>query len=59
MRTKLEGTVYYNSIVNMLKVHLCPSHIEKVLRLPDAVSSDVLNNASVQITLTVSGSGRY
>ena len=37
-----------------LKIHLCLSHIGQVLRLPGAVSPDVLLFASLRITLTVS-----
>ena len=37
-----------------LNIHLCPSHIGHVLRLPGAVSPDVLNFESLRITLTVS-----
>ena len=45
--------MYHNNIVDMLKIHLCPSHIGQVLKLPGAVSLDVLHNTSLQITLTV------
>ena len=64
-RPKFGGPVYHNNIVGTLKIHLCPSHIGKVLRLPGAVSLDVLHFASLRITLTVpdyinsSRSGRY
>ena len=37
----------------MLNIHLCPSNIQQVLKLPDAVSPDVLHNTSLRITLTV------
>ena len=47
-RPKLEGPVYHNNIVGILKIHLCPSHIGHVLRLSGAVSSDVLRFASLQ-----------
>ena len=52
-RPKLGGPVYHNNIVGTLKIHLCPSHIGQVLRLPGAVSLDVLHFASIQMTLTV------
>ena len=45
--------MYHNIIMGMLKIHLCLSHIGQVLRLPGAVSTDMLHNASLQITLTV------
>ena len=45
--------MYHNNIVGTLKIHLCPSHIWQVLRLPGAVSPDVLRFASLLITLTV------
>ena len=48
LRPKLVGPVYHNnSIVSMLKIHLCPLHIGQVLRLPGAVSLDVLHFASL------------
>ena len=47
--------MYHNNIVGMLKIHLCPSHIGQVLRLPGAVSPDVLYDASLWIALTVPG----
>ena len=37
LRPRLGGLVYHNNIVCMLKIHLCPSHIGHVLRLPGAV----------------------
>ena len=40
-RPKLGGPVVYNNIVGSLKIHLCPSYIGQVLRLPGAVSPDV------------------
>ena len=43
--------VYHNNIVGTLMIH--PSHIGQVLRLPGAVSLDVLHNASFWVTLTV------
>ena len=52
-RPKLGGPVVYNNIVGSLKIHLCPSYIGQVLRLPGAVSRDVLPFASLWITLTV------
>ena len=52
-RPKLGGSVYNNNIVGTLRIHLCLSHIGQVLRLPDAVSPDVLRFASLRITLTV------
>ena len=52
-RPKLAGPVYHNNIIGTLKIHLCSSHIGQVLRLPAAVSSDVLRFASLRITLTV------
>ena len=53
-RLKIGGPVYHNNtIVGTLRIHLCPSHIRHVLRLPGAVSPDVLRFASLQITLTV------
>ena len=42
-----------NNVIGSLTTHLCPSHIGQVLRLPGAVSPDVLHNASFPITLTV------
>ena len=45
--------MYHNNIVGTLKVYFCSSHIEHVLRLPSAVSPDMLYFASLQITLTV------
>ena len=36
-----------------LKIHLSPSHIGQVVRLPGAVSPDAMYNASLRITLTV------
>ena len=44
----------HKKIVGMLKIHLGPSHIGHVLRLPGAVSPDVLHNVSLRIALTVS-----
>ena len=52
-RPKLEGSVYHNNIVGMLKIHLCPSHIGQVLRLSGAVSLDALHFESLRITLAV------
>ena len=52
-RPKLGGSVYHNNIVGTLKIHLYPLYIEQMLRLPGAVSPDVLHNASLRITLTV------
>ena len=37
----------------MLRIHLCPSHIGQVLRMPGDVSLDVFRFASLCITLTV------
>ena len=45
--------MYYNNIVGTLKLHFCLLLIGQVLRLPGAVSPDVLHNASLWITLTV------
>ena len=45
--------MYHNNIVGTLKIHLCPSHIAHVLRLPGVVNPDVLRFASLRITLTV------
>ena len=42
-----------NNVIGSLTTHRCPSHIGQVLRLPGAVSLDVLHNASLRITLTV------
>ena len=44
--------MYHNNISSTFKIHLCPSHIEQVLRLPGAVKLDVLFSASLWITLT-------
>ena len=44
--------VYHNNIMGTLKICLCPSHIGQVLRLPGALSPDVLRFASLWITLT-------
>ena len=52
-RPKLGGPVYYNNIMGTLKIHFCPSHIGQVLRLPGAVSLDVLRFAFFRITLKV------
>ena len=52
-RPQLGCPVYHNKSVGTLKIHLCPSHIVQVLRLPGAVSPDVLHFASLRITLTV------
>ena len=53
-RPKIGGPVYHNNIiVGTLRIHLCPSHIRHVLRLPGAVSPDVLRFASLRITLTI------
>ena len=40
-KPKLEGSVYHNNIVGTLKIHLGPTHIGHVLRLPGADSPDV------------------
>ena len=53
LRPKLGGLLYHNNIVGTLNIHLCPSHIGQVLRLPGAVSPDMLHNASLRITLTI------
>ena len=53
LRPKLGGPMYHNIIVGTLKIHLCLSHTEQVLRLPGAVSPDMLHFASLRITLTV------
>ena len=45
--------MYHNNIVGTLMIHYWLSHIGQVLRLPGAVSPDVLHFASLQITLTV------
>ena len=45
--------MYHNNTVGTLKIHLCPSHIGQVLRLPGSVSLNVLHNASLRVTLTV------
>ena len=52
-KPKLGGPVCHNNTVGTLMLHLCPSHIGQVLRLPGAVSSDVLRFASLWITVTV------
>ena len=49
--------MYHNNIVGMLEIHLCPSHIKQVLRLPGAVSPDRLQNTSDYTDS--SRSGRY
>ena len=46
--------MYHNNVMGTLKIHLCPSRIGQVLRLPGAVSPDVLRFASLLVTLTVS-----
>ena len=51
--SKLGGLVYHNNFVGTFKIHLCPLHNGQVLRLPGAVSSEVLHNASFWMTLTV------
>ena len=53
MRPKPGGFVYHNNIVAVLKVHLSPLHIGEIVRLPGAVSPDMLSFASLQITLPV------
>ena len=53
-RPKLGCPVYHDIIVGTLTIYLCPSHIGQVLRKPGAVSPDVLHNASLRITPTVS-----
>ena len=53
LRPKLGGPVYRNNILGTLKKHLCLPHIGHLLRLPGAVSPDVLHFASLRITLTV------
>ena len=45
--------MYHNNIVGTIKIHLCPSHIGQVIRLPGSVSLDVLRIASLQVTLAV------
>ena len=46
-RPRLGGLLYRNNIVGTLKILLCRSHIGQVLRLPGAVSPDVLHHASL------------
>ena len=53
-RPKLEGPCTTIISWGTLKIHFSPSHIGYVLRLPGAVSPDVLLFAFLQITLTVS-----
>ena len=45
--------MYHNISMGTVKIPFCLSHIGQVLRLPGAVSPDVLRNASLRITLTV------
>ena len=45
-RPKLGDPVYHNNIAGTLMIHLPPSHIGQVLRLPGSVSPDVLRFAS-------------
>ena len=52
-RPKLGGPVYHNNIVGTLNIHLCASHSGHAIRLPGAVSPDVLRFAPLRITLTV------
>ena len=52
-KLKLGSPMYHSNIVGMLMIRLCPSHIGQVLRLPGAVSLDVLRFASLWITVTV------
>ena len=52
-RPKLGGPGCHNNIVITLMIHLCPSHIEHVLRLPGAVIPDMLHDVSLRITQTV------
>ena len=40
-KTKLGGSAYHNNIVGTLKIHLGPTHIGHVVRLPGADSPDV------------------
>ena len=42
-----------NLTMGTLKIHLCPSRISQVLKLPGSVSLNVVRNASLRITLTV------
>ena len=49
----LGGRVYHNIVMVTLQSRLCPLHIGQVLRLSGAVNQKVLQNASLQITLTV------
>ena len=52
-RPKIGGSVYHNNIIGTLKTLLCPSPIGQVLKLPGAVSPDVLRFVPLWITLTV------
>ena len=45
--------MYHNDTVGTFKIHLCHLHIGQVLRLPGAVSLDVLRFASLRITEVV------
>ena len=38
MRPKLRGPVHHNIMVGTLKMYICISHIEQMLRLPGAVA---------------------
>ena len=53
-RPNLESLGYHKNIMCMLKIYPHPLHIGQVLRLPVAVSPDMLHNALFCITLVVS-----
>ena len=53
LRRRLGGAVDHNNKMGTLMIHLCSSPMEQVVRLPGAVSTDVLRFASLWITLTV------
>ena len=57
-RPKHAGPVYHNNILDILKIHLCLSHIGQVLMLPGAVIPDKLRFESLNYTDS-SRSGRY
>ena len=53
MNRNIPISVYHNNIVDALKISPRPSRVGQMLRLPGAVSLDLLHNASLRITLAV------
>ena len=48
IEAKLGGRMYHNYTIGIFKIHLCLLHTGRALGLADAVSLDVLHNASHQ-----------